>query len=156
MKDRIIRLMETEGFPSSKFADEIGIQRAVISHITTGRNEPSKDVIIKILERFPDINPDWLLLGRGNMRRNKTDDVPRRTETETRRLPNLFENAAQIRPEEKKAPEIRKETETKRPIEATQQPVKEIFGIKETPARKVARIMVFYSNNTYETFVPEK
>ncbi|MDR1601471.1 MAG: helix-turn-helix domain-containing protein [Tannerella sp.] len=153
MKDRIIQLMETEGFSPSKFADEIGIQRAVISHITTGRNEPSKDVIIKILERFPDISPDWLLLGKDDMRRTKIGEVPR---TATKGLPDLFANPTQIRLEEKKVTENRPETEAKRPVETVQQTVKEFITVKETPARKVLRIMVFYSDNTYETFVSEK
>ncbi|MDR2121360.1 MAG: helix-turn-helix transcriptional regulator [Tannerella sp.] len=152
MKDRISQLMKAEGFPPSKFADEIGIQRAVISHISTGRNDPSKDVIIKILERFPDINPDWLLFGRGHMRRNKADNDSHTTTA----LPNLFENAAQTQPERKKTTEIRQETEVKRPTEAVQPQVKETIEIRETPARKIVRIMVFYSNNTHEIFVPEK
>jgi plasmid maintenance system antidote protein VapI len=146
--------MEAEGFSPSKFADEIGIQRAVVSHITTGRNEPSKDVIIKILERFPDVSPDWLLLGKGDMRRNKTGEGSRTAAA--KELPNLFASPGQIRHEEKKVTENRQETEVKQPVEAVQQTVKEIISVKETPARKVLRIMVFYSNNTYETFVPEK
>ncbi|MDR0756280.1 MAG: helix-turn-helix domain-containing protein [Tannerella sp.] len=154
MKDRIILLMETEGFSPSKFADEIGIQRAVISHITTGRNEPSKDVIVKILERFPDISSDWLLLGNGDMRRNKTGEVSRTAAP--KELPDLFASTGQIRPEERKVTGNRPETEVKQPVEVLQQTVKEIVSVKETPARKVLRIMVFYSNNTYETFVPEK
>ena len=53
MKERILAVMEHEGLTPSKFAEAIGIQRSAMSHIISGRNNPSLDVlIIKILERF--------------------------------------------------------------------------------------------------------
>ena len=52
MKDRILAVMEHEGLTPSKFAEAIGIQRSAMSHIISGRNNPSLDVLIKILERF--------------------------------------------------------------------------------------------------------
>jgi transcriptional regulator with XRE-family HTH domain len=152
MKDRIVKLMEQEGFSSSQFADAIGIQRAAMSHITTGRNNPSLDVITKILERFPYVNPDWLMRGLGNMRRSDTTHAAAPTE----KLPDLFAGASHIRPEEKKTAGVRQETEVKQPVTIVQQAVKETANAKEMPAKKVVRIMVFYSNQTYEAFVPEK
>jgi len=60
---------------ASKFADEIGVQRSSISHILSGRNNPSLDVVQKILKRFPDINPEWLLAGKGPMIKEKVPDL---------------------------------------------------------------------------------
>jgi len=152
MKDRIVKLMDQEGFSSSRFADEIGIQRAVMSHITTGRYNPSLDVINKILERFPYVNPDWLMRGQGNMRRNDTTSAAAPID----KLPDLFTPAAPIPPEKKKTADIRQETVPKQQVSIVQQAVKEAANAKEMPAKTVVRIMVFYSNHTYETFVPEK
>ncbi len=45
----------------SKFADEIGVQRSSISHILSGRNKPSLDIVQKIIRRYPEIGTDWLL-----------------------------------------------------------------------------------------------
>jgi transcriptional regulator with XRE-family HTH domain len=67
MKDQLLRIMETEGMTPAKFADEIGVQRSSISHILSGRNKPSYDFIVKILERFQGINADWLISGTGSM-----------------------------------------------------------------------------------------
>jgi transcriptional regulator with XRE-family HTH domain len=67
MKNQINKIMETEGLTPARFADEIGVQRSSISHIISGRNKPSYDFIVKILNRFSGINADWLLTGKGNM-----------------------------------------------------------------------------------------
>ena len=67
MKERILKVMETEGYSQAQFAAEIGIQRAAMSHIISGRNNPSLDVLLKILRRFPSVSSDWLLFGNGPM-----------------------------------------------------------------------------------------
>lgn len=68
-RERIMQVMTQKGLTSSQFAESIGIQRAAMSHITSGRNNPSLDVMKKILERFPDISADWLLMEKGPMTR---------------------------------------------------------------------------------------
>ena len=67
MNNRIQLILKTKDISASKFADEIGVQRSSISHILSGRNNPSLDFIQKILKRFPDINSDWILTGKGSM-----------------------------------------------------------------------------------------
>jgi transcriptional regulator with XRE-family HTH domain len=67
MKDQLLRIMESEAMTPAKFADEIGVQRSSISHILSGRNKPSYDFIIKILNRFSGINAEWLITGKGSM-----------------------------------------------------------------------------------------
>ncbi len=71
MKDRLIKILTHYGYNATRLADEIGVQRSGISHIISGRNLPSFDFIAKILTRFPDINPDWLVLGKGSMLRQE-------------------------------------------------------------------------------------
>lgn len=60
--------MDEKGVSSSAFADAIDVQRSSISHILSGRNKPSLDLIQKILNRYSDIDPGWLLTGKGNMK----------------------------------------------------------------------------------------
>ena len=67
MNKRIELILKTKNISASKFADEIGVQRSSISHILSGRNNPSLDFIQKILKRFPDINSSWILTGSGTM-----------------------------------------------------------------------------------------
>lgn len=56
--------MRIKKLTSSQLADSIGVQRSGISHFISGRNKPSLEFILKILNQFPDINPDWLLFGK--------------------------------------------------------------------------------------------
>ncbi len=50
---------------ASSFAEKIGVQRSSISHILSGRNKPSLDFILKILDSYPEVELYWLLNGKG-------------------------------------------------------------------------------------------
>ncbi|MCK9162801.1 MAG: helix-turn-helix transcriptional regulator [Bacteroidales bacterium] len=67
MQERILLLMKSFGMNPTQFADEIGVQRSSISHILSGRNNPSLDIVTKILNRFPEIDSNWLVLGKGSL-----------------------------------------------------------------------------------------
>ena len=61
--ERIKRIISDSGLSNSSFADKIGVPRSSISHILSGRNNPSLDLIIKILRNFDDIKADFLIKG---------------------------------------------------------------------------------------------
>lgn len=67
MLERLSHIIKNKQLSSSQFADEIGVQRSSVSHVLSGRNKPSLDFITKVILRFPEINPEWLLTGRGSM-----------------------------------------------------------------------------------------
>lgn len=67
IQERILLLMKARGMNPTQFADEIGVQRSSISHILSGRNNPSLDIITKILNRFSDVDSNWLVLGKGSL-----------------------------------------------------------------------------------------
>ncbi|MGD0341891.1 MAG: helix-turn-helix transcriptional regulator [Bacteroidales bacterium] len=67
MKERILAFLKAENKSSSQFAEEIGVQASGISHIISGRNKPSLDFILKMLEKYPYLSTEWLLFGRGEM-----------------------------------------------------------------------------------------
>ena len=66
---RIKKWIKYKGLKSSSFADEIGVNRATVSHILSGRNKPSIDFIEKMIRSFPDLNIDWLIIGFGFMKK---------------------------------------------------------------------------------------
>lgn len=68
LAERVKEVMEELGYTPSSFADTIDVPRPIISHILSGRNKPSLDVIQKILMRFTELNPWWLLTGAGTMK----------------------------------------------------------------------------------------
>ncbi len=67
MKHKIVQLMKSEGLTSSRLADILETQPSGISHLVSGRNKPSFDLLQKILRRFPRINPYWLMLDSEDM-----------------------------------------------------------------------------------------
>lgn len=69
MREKLLKLMKYEKLSSSRLAEILEIQPSSISHILSGRNKPSFDFLVKILRRFPTLNPDWLLLDSDQMYR---------------------------------------------------------------------------------------
>ena len=67
MVDRIRALLLARQLSPTQFADAIGVARPIVSHIMSGRNKPSLEVVQKILAAFPDLSMPWLLNGSGPM-----------------------------------------------------------------------------------------
>ncbi len=60
MEEKLRRLMKHEGLNSTRLAEILGIQASGISHIMSGRNKPSFDFLLKLLQKFPQLNPGSL------------------------------------------------------------------------------------------------
>tara|TARA_B100000902_G_scaffold221471_1_gene210418 strand:+ start:45710 stop:46009 length:300 start_codon:yes stop_codon:yes gene_type:complete len=71
MHKRLDDWMGVEGLKSSELADNIGVNRATISHILSARNKPSIDFLNKLLRAYPNLNANWLISGIGYMYENK-------------------------------------------------------------------------------------
>jgi len=134
IKDRILKILNTENMSSAKFADIIGVQRSNISHILSGRNNPGLDFLQKVLTKFPSINSDWLLIGKGEMFK------------QTKQTEISFTNQ-----------------ENKTDFSEQQKTIEKIPQLKEIQiqtivqkAKSIKQVMVFYDDNTYEILNPEK
>ncbi|WP_026709143.1 helix-turn-helix domain-containing protein [Flavobacterium frigidarium] len=62
---RLEVILDYYGLNASSFADNIGVQRSSLSHLLSGRNKPSLDFILKILEVYPEVDLYWILNGKG-------------------------------------------------------------------------------------------
>ena len=69
LNKRIVEIMVRFNHSKSSLALELGVSLPLITHITTGRNKPGIELLQRVLQRFPDINPIWLLLGEGEMQK---------------------------------------------------------------------------------------
>lgn len=67
MKSRILKFLSSENKTSAQFAEEIGVQPSGVSHILSGRNNPSLDFVMKMLNRYPGLSTEWLMFGREPM-----------------------------------------------------------------------------------------
>lgn len=75
MIDRIQQLMKTYQLSAADLADTLGTERSGISHFLSGRNKPSLAFITKLLEKYPEVSPDWLITGAGAMMRSDNRSV---------------------------------------------------------------------------------
>ena len=85
-RERLEFLMKCYNLTPSLFADRVGIQRASVSHILSGRNKISLDIVVKINKAFPEASFDWLI--------NGTGDAPKAVNVakeEHEELPMLFD-----------------------------------------------------------------
>ena len=123
-RERIDQVRNTLGLTARQFAAEIRVQPGTISNMMAGRNNPSYEVIKRILERYPTLNPEWLIAGRGEMWR-----------TEPGKDPGLFDGMAPD-PKEKK-------------VRTTQKEEPQVIA---APTKQISRIVVYYTDNTYQEF----
>ncbi len=139
MKERLLKFINSIGLSSSRFAEEIGIQPSGVSHILSGRNNPSYDFIVKILSKFPDLNPDWLILGKGEMFRTGSGKID--TISELKGEPDLFdENVTIVKSEDPFEYQVKKFDSSKTVV---------------SPEKESAeRIVFFFKNGQFREFFP--
>lgn len=70
---RLLKIGEARNLNRQEFAAQLGVSAGVLSHISSGRNNPSLELITSALKVYTDINPEWLLFGEGPMYRNRED-----------------------------------------------------------------------------------
>src|SRR6478752_9228840 len=67
---RLEIILDYYSLNASSFADKIGVQRSSMSHLLSGRNKPSLDFILKIIDYFPEVDLYWVLNGKGVFPKN--------------------------------------------------------------------------------------
>mgnify|MGYP002522599376 FL=1 len=67
IKDRIAHIIRAKNLTAAEFAIRLGIQPSNVSHLLSGRNNPSLDFVRKLKETFPEYNLDWIIMGKGPM-----------------------------------------------------------------------------------------
>ena len=125
-KERIEQVIKSMNLTARQFAAEIHVQPGTISNMMSGRNNPSLDVMKRIMERYPTLNPEWLIAGRGDMWRT----VPGQE-------PGLFDAQAPD-PQEKRARNTQKEEPQ----------------VPAAPSKQIKNIVVYYTDGTYQEFTP--
>lgn len=88
---RIKRLREFKGLSQPDLAQMIDKHTNSIVNYERDQVKPTFDALKKILEKFQDVNSDWLLLGRGEMIGSKSGGsiIDQRLENHEKRLKEL-------------------------------------------------------------------
>lgn len=151
MREKLLKLMKSQKLSSSRLAEILEIQPSSISHILSGRNKPSFDFLVKILRRFPTLNPDWLLLDSDQMYRTSDELTPISTpQTEMQLTSQNSTNAATAtRTESQEKPTANtNQNSTNRPINAEAT----LANLSTANGPSIERVIVLYSDKSFEAF----
>ena len=144
---RLEIILDYYNLSASAFADKINVQRSSLSHLLSGRNKPSLDFIIKVIEVFPEVDLYWILNGKGNFPKSE-NGVPTVLVIEkksaslpiienTNSEPDLFSTVEKVIP----------------PTLSESNPVESI-KTENNSHEEIERIVVFFKNGTFKNYKP--
>lgn len=120
MNKRLQQFLAAENISQSKFAETLGVARAGVSHVLSGRNKPGFEFLDSLSRNYPDLSLEWLISGRGRMYKdNRQAESSRIIDSQE---PNLF--SAEV-----------------------QQPDNQQINARD---RKIVKVVLFYSDGTYQ------
>ncbi len=67
---RLQKIFSYYNINASSFAEKIDVGKASISHLLSGRNNPSLDFVMRVIKAFPEVDLYWLLNGTGAFPKN--------------------------------------------------------------------------------------
>ncbi len=188
IQGRIVELMSHFKLTAGALAEAIGVQPSSVSHVLSGRNRPSLDFVLRILEQYPEVSSDWLLHGSGKMLKQAQSENPLqgslfgseeeseadvRLEDEQIRESVADAASEQETVQQESAPvssarsprqerEVKPAVQKPAPRRAVQRNQSAKSEAAKAPAqedkpqsqRRIERIIIFYSDNTFEQFSP--
>ena len=123
---RLQKILDYYSISATAFSDEIDVNRSTISHLLSGRNKPSLDFVLKVIQHYPEVELYWLLNGKG------------------------------IFPSDKRSSEETKETKEKIPAEdANAKPLQKTPDQNEMPPIQdtdIERIVIFYRDGSFKSY----
>lgn len=178
MKDRLQQLLTDKALTANKLAEILEVQPSGISHILAGRNKPSIDFVTKLLTAFPDLNPDWFILGIAPMYRSAIkhtiepvqrakQDIPDSTPAPTEgpektplKTPAAVTPTADQQPTldfdlsmpASPAPTVNPHTPSTAQRSAITTDKSQPAVLPGNPQKRIRKVMIFYTDHTVESF----
>ena len=157
MKDRIRQIMDSQHMSQQVFADYLGVGAATLSSIFNGRTRPTINIVEAIKKKIPNISTDWLLFGVGDMFLSSDSGLTTLNEgvvqPPVNENPMLeFEVATSPTPQKASSQTQNFNSVINTRSEIAQEEVKTV----DKPQRRITEIRIFYDDQTWETFVPQK
>lgn len=170
MNNKIKMIMDEFNLSPSEFAQKIEMTSSGVSHILNGRNKPSTDVLLKILNEFPDIDSDWLMRDKPQMLKENNsvnqsisrDDYTSKTQVVVSTGP-ASENIVIKNIEDKVINEKGKDTIYKQPTDninnesekKSETTIVDIPILKNSNLTnsKITKIIIFYEDDTFVEYI---
>ena len=161
MKDRIRQIMESQHMTQQVFADYIGIGAATLSSIFNGRTRPTLNIVEAVKKKIPNISTDWLMFGSGEMylpQEEPLDDAFSPSDSGSDGRPQVQNPMLDF--DAIPSPTLqngRPMTQNSNSVKSTRLDLdtREVKTI-DKPQRRITEIRVFYDDQTWETFIPQK
>ena len=143
------------------FADYIQQSPATLSSIFNGRTRPTLNIVEAIKKKIPNISTDWLMFGTGDMYLPLPDaqnEAQSQDETGSDAPPQMqnpmldFNAAPSPTPQNTVQTPYNSNSVRNTRLELDRSEMKTI----DKPQRRITEIRVFYDDQTWETFIPQK
>lgn len=131
---RLEKILEYYSISATAFSEQIDFNRSTISHILSGRNKPSLEFVMKVVQEFPEVELYWLLNGKGTFpaqqetsleisRSETTVPAPKKNTTIASEIPQSLPKSS---------------SEEKKDISAA--------------TNKIERIVIFYTDGSFKAY----
>lgn len=139
MDEKLRILMQSENLTASRLAEILEIKPAAVSHILSGRNKPSFDLLCKLVNRFPQINPYWLL---GDAQEMRNPNVPFSTSEQPSESSATLFDLGEQQPEPTINPKAVASSEN--------------LAVPTLGRSDIEKIIIVYHDQTFEELRPKK
>lgn len=168
---RLKIFLEKRRISNSVFADNCKIARPTLSQLLTGRNKKvSDEVVSKIHEAYPELSIMWLLFGEGAM---EVENAEVSNSAGSSEEPSIFDEknisvssqskVIDFDDEKNEAGDYLSESSLGSSLQdamriiantSEQQQSVPVAGVSAGAGKKIVNIMVFYSDKSFDSFVP--
>lgn len=130
---RLGKILDFYGLTASALAEEIDFNRSTISHLVSGRNKPSLEFVMKLLQKFPEIEMDWLVQGKGTFPSSSTS------------------KAIEVNSKTPPSPPL---TSPKKSMDSLIETIEKTNSINSTKSnhQKIERIVIFFKDGTFKVY----
>ena len=152
MNARLQQFLVAENISQAQFAETIGVARASISHILSGRNKPGFDFLESMVRHYPNLNFEWLLTGRGKM--YNTSKTPlEEPAAPVSPLPSAAENSLFDEPDYPASTPATAPSEPSTPRQTTYTRYIDNQSRNSTNQRVISKVILFYSDGSFQELV---
>lgn len=125
---RLQKILDFYGLSAAAFSEAISFNRSTISHLLSGRNKPSLEFVLKVVDKFPEVEIYWLLNGKGSFPSSKIDKI------------TLQKPSSQNESKEKLTKEVKNST------------LKASRSTKNNKDSAIERIVIFYKDGSFNSY----
>lgn len=160
--ERLLEIIRVKNLNNIQFCSITGISPASLSHITSNRSKPTLTILRNVIAGFPDINPEWIMMGTGPMfrgdhggvQKSDLDGTESAGKKESDGMPSLFgDDEADEKVGFTPAKPRQENSWTVQPVSGSiEDIVKKTLTVVQKPQRKIVEVRIFFDDGTYESF----